>query len=47
MPYRDRDNKHMFREYWQNLLHVCMFYVQMDGQHLSIENVGVGLFYRS
>ena len=37
LPYRNRANKDMIRESRQNLLHLCMFYVQMDGERLSIE----------
>ena len=37
LPYSNRANKDMIREFRQNVLHLCMFYVQMDGKHLSIE----------
>ena len=37
LPYRNRANKDMIRESRQNELHLCMFYVQMDGKRLSIE----------
>ena len=37
LPYRNRANKDMIRESRQNVLHLCMFYVQMDGKRLSIE----------
>ena len=37
LPYRNRSNKDVIRESRQNVLHLCMVYVQMDGKRLSIE----------
>ena len=37
LPYRNRANKDMIRVSRQNVLQLCMFYVQMDGKRLSIE----------